>query len=257
MLLESSESKHPGIFFLCIFILFPASAPEVFAEQLVTAAHAQTLPHDTPLALRGNIIFGLGTDRYLFRDSSGDMVLKIEEELWNGVNIGQFDRVEVTGDLKKDDRNWTMELDVKSIGRPGTALERGARELEYLFIWPVIGRVSSPFGNRRSPLTGRQQFHTGIDIVAPMGSPVWAAMSGRVSIVSRDNIYGNYIMIIHHSGLRTLYAHLSATGVSAGAYVATGQQIGNVGSTGLSTGPHLHFGVFRNGMLINPRELLR
>ena len=126
-----------------------------------------------------------------------------------------------------------------------------------LFIWPAAGRITSPYGWRTSPFSGGRQFHSGIDIGAPMGAPVRAAMSGRVSTVGWDNVLGNYIVITHHSGYRTLYAHLSAVRVRPGAYVGTGERIGNVGNTGQSTGPHLHFTVYRNGVTINPRTLIR
>ena len=126
-----------------------------------------------------------------------------------------------------------------------------------LFIWPTTGRISSPFGFRRSPFTGARQFHGGLDIAAPTGTPIRAAMSGRIARVSYNSILGNYVIINHHSGFRTLYAHMHVVRVRAGANVATGERIGDVGSTGLSTGPHLHFEVHRNGVRVNPRTLLR
>jgi len=126
-----------------------------------------------------------------------------------------------------------------------------------LFIWPVVGRITSPYGFRRCPFTGVRQFHTGIDIGAPTGTPVRAAMSGRVAHVGYDRVFGNMVIINHHSGFRTLYAHLSTIRVRPGAAVQTGERIGDVGSTGLSTGPHLHFTVFRHGATVNPRTLMR
>ena len=126
-----------------------------------------------------------------------------------------------------------------------------------LFIWPVSGYVSSAYGYRMAPFAGSRQFHSGIDIASPMGSPVRAAMSGRVSQVGNDYSWGNYVVITHHSGYRTFYAHMSVVRVQAGAYVGTGERIGDVGSTGLSTGPHVHFTVYKNGVTVNPRSLMR
>jgi murein DD-endopeptidase MepM/ murein hydrolase activator NlpD len=129
-----------------------------------------------------------------------------------------------------------------------------------LFIWPASGRITSPYGYRAWPFGeggGGRQFHSGIDIGASMGSSVRAAMSGRVSVAGWDNILGNHVVISHHSGYRTLYAHMSAIRVKSGAYVGTGERIGDVGSTGLSTGPHLHFTVFKNGVTVNPRNYIR
>jgi murein DD-endopeptidase MepM/ murein hydrolase activator NlpD len=127
-----------------------------------------------------------------------------------------------------------------------------------LFIWPINGAITSPYGYRRDPFnSGRTQFHTGLDIRGSTGTPVKAAMAGRVSQTGTDNVLGNYVIISHHSGYRTLYGHLSVIRARTGAYVAQGELIGNVGSTGLSTGPHLHFTVYKNGVLVNPRTLMR
>ena len=124
-----------------------------------------------------------------------------------------------------------------------------------LFIWPVLGYITSHYGYRT--FGGGRQFHSGLDIGAPMGAPVRAAMSGRVSSVGWDNVLGNYVVISHHSGYRTMYGHLSVIRVKSGAYVGTSERIGDVGSTGLSTGPHVHFTVFKNGKTVNPRSLMR
>jgi murein DD-endopeptidase MepM/ murein hydrolase activator NlpD len=82
-------------------------------------------------------------------------------------------------------------------------------------------------------------------------------MSGRVSAAGWDDTFGNYVLISHHSGYRTMYGHLSVARVKTGAYVGTGERIGDVGSTGLSTGPHVHFTVYKNGVTVNPRSLMR
>lgn len=126
-----------------------------------------------------------------------------------------------------------------------------------LFIWPVSGRITSYYGYRRSPFTGKRQFHNGIDIKANMGVPIRAAMSGRVTSTGYDNVFGNYVIINHHSGYRTLYGHMSVIRTRAGAYVGTGERIGDIGSTGQSTGPHVHFTVYKNNSTVNPRTLMR
>jgi len=127
-----------------------------------------------------------------------------------------------------------------------------------LFIWPAAGYITSHYGYRNWPFGGGgRQFHSGMDIGAPMGSPVRAAMSGRVSAVGYDDTLGNYVVISHHSNYRTMYGHLSVVRAKPGAYVGTGERIGDIGSTGLSTGPHLHFTVFKNGVTVNPRNLLK
>ncbi|MDR0301539.1 MAG: M23 family metallopeptidase [Treponema sp.] len=127
-----------------------------------------------------------------------------------------------------------------------------------LFIWPVNGAITSPYGYRIDPFNGgRRQFHSGLDIRGGTGTPVRAAMAGRVSKVGYDPVFGNHVVINHHSGYRTLYGHLSVIRTRTGAYVGTGERIGDVGSTGLSTGPHLHFMVYKNGVTVNPRSLMK
>ncbi|MDR3160092.1 MAG: M23 family metallopeptidase [Spirochaetaceae bacterium] len=126
-----------------------------------------------------------------------------------------------------------------------------------LFSWPLRGYITSPYGYRASPFTGVRQFHSGIDIGAAMGTPIRAAMSGRVSSVGYDDSYGNFVVVSHHSGYRTFYGHLSVVRVKPGTYVGTGERIGDVGTSGRSTGPHLHFTVYKNGITVNPRALIK
>jgi murein DD-endopeptidase MepM/ murein hydrolase activator NlpD len=126
-----------------------------------------------------------------------------------------------------------------------------------LFIWPTTNRyVTSAYGWRRSPITHTRLFHIGIDIRGSTGAPVYAAMAGRVTYTGYNEVYGNHIVVSHHSGYRTLYGHLNVIRVKSGAYVSTGQRIGDVGNTGASTGPHLHFTVYKNGVTVNPRILM-
>ncbi|HET7815764.1 MAG TPA: peptidoglycan DD-metalloendopeptidase family protein [Candidatus Baltobacteraceae bacterium] len=122
--------------------------------------------------------------------------------------------------------------------------------------WPVSGTITSPFGYRRSPFGGGMEFHQGLDIAAPMGTTVTAASSGTVLSAGWYGGYGNYIVIDHGGGMATGYGHLSQIFVSAGQKVQKGQAIGAVGSTGMSTGPHLHFEVRVNGKATDPAAYL-
>ncbi|MDR1308153.1 MAG: peptidoglycan DD-metalloendopeptidase family protein [Treponema sp.] len=141
---------------------------------------------------------------------------------------------------------------------PGARMDKNAlrQALGELFIYPVSGRMSSPFGWRRDPFTGTRSYHAGLDLSAPMGTPVKAAADGRVSATGTNAVYGNFIILSHSGDYQTMYAHLSRILVKGGSYVNQGTEIGRVGSTGRSTGPHLHFSVYKNKRAINPLEVL-
>jgi murein DD-endopeptidase MepM/ murein hydrolase activator NlpD len=123
-------------------------------------------------------------------------------------------------------------------------------------IMPVAGYYSSGFGYRIDPISGASGFHPGQDIAAPTGTPIYAATSGEVTIAGWEGGYGNYTCISRDADFATCYGHQSAIFVSVGQYVTQGQHIGNVGTTGYSTGPHLHFEVRIDGTPVNPLPYL-
>ena len=122
---------------------------------------------------------------------------------------------------------------------------------------PAVGKISSPFGYRINPVSEKLSFHTGIDIAADAGSPVKAAYYGMVAEAGEDDVYGKFIKLNHGNGIETFYAHCSALKVKTGDIVGAGQTIATVGSTGWSTGPHLHFSIIINGIYCNPGYLIR
>ena len=128
-----------------------------------------------------------------------------------------------------------------------------------MFAWPCPGytRISDEYGNRMHPILGIQKFHNGLDMAAPGGTAILAAYDGDVVGAAYNNSMGNYIMIDHGSGLYTIYMHCSALYVSKGQSVTKGQKIAAVGSTGRSTGNHLHFSVRQNGNYVNPWNYLK
>lgn len=145
----------------------------------------------------------------------------------------------------------------KEMSQLKEGVEEYQRELEATpSIWPAEGRVSSRFGPRTSPVSGRREFHKGLDIAAPRGQPVYAAAKGVVETATYRGGFGNVVIIEHGYGYRTLYAHLSRFKVEAGDEVEKGDVIGGIGSTGFSTGPHLHYEVHKNGVAEDPEKYL-
>jgi len=123
-------------------------------------------------------------------------------------------------------------------------------------IWPTHGGLTSFFGGRSDPLTGEPAYHSGIDISAEKGQPVYATADGVVQSAGYTGDYGNLIVLKHAFGLSTRYGHLSAYHVKTGDTVKRGDVIGYIGSTGRSTGSHLHYEILVNGQLMNPLQLL-
>ena len=120
---------------------------------------------------------------------------------------------------------------------------------------PVPGPVTSNYGLRMHPILGYARMHRGLDFRACYGSPIIAVADGVVARAGWAGGYGNQVRLNHAGGLSTSYSHMSRIAVAPGSRVRQGQLIGNVGSTGLSTGPHLHFETYRNGATINPRSV--
>jgi hypothetical protein len=138
-----------------------------------------------------------------------------------------------------------------------TLTEKRSRLLATPTIYPTTGYISSAFTNARwHPSLDRPRPHTGIDIVAPRGTPVVASAQGRISAVGHQGEYGLLVEIDHGYGLVTRYAHLSRASVRVGQSVQRGDTIGNVGQSGLATGPHLHYEVLVNGQAANPRRYI-
>ena len=158
-------------------------------------------------------------------------------------------------ELKKlQEEQKKQEAEILAIERAILARGNSNRILSGGLIWPCPSskRITSGFGKRKSPTKGASTNHQGIDISASTGSAVIAAAAGEVVISTYSYSAGNYIMINHGSGIFTIYMHLSKKIADVGQEVSQGQKIGEVGSTGYATGPHLHFGIRKNGSYVNP-----
>lgn len=156
-----------------------------------------------------------------------------------------------TGDEDLDPRFERLALSLSRMA----ALERGLEGIPNV----LPGRrdmISSPFGYRRDPFTGRAAMHSGLDFRGPTGTPIRAAAKGKISFVGRKGGYGNVVEIRHGNGVLTRYAHMSKFDARVGDRVDAGETIGRIGSTGRSTGPHLHFEVRINNRAVDPRPML-
>jgi len=230
---------------------------------------------DTPLRIRGRVGSGL----YLAARAAGAPAKAVEaylRALGSRIAIGRevraddrFDiivaqRRAATGETETghllyaglDQRGKRIQLLEWTVdGRRQWYEASGVGERRGMMRAPVIGRISSGFGLRRHPVLGFSRFHKGMDFAAAYGSPIVAAADGVVRYAGWHGGHGNFVQIQHGGGLGTGYGHMSRIVVPAGARVAQGQVIGYVGSTGLSTGPHLHYEVYRGGTAINPATI--
>ncbi|MGP1351865.1 MAG: M23 family metallopeptidase [Parasphingopyxis sp.] len=230
---------------------------------------------DTPLRIRGRV----GSSLYRSARAAGAPPAAIQEYLraiGTRLSVNRDIGADATFDIIVEHRRAeTGETETGRLIYAG--LERGERETQLLrwsvngedqwfeasgvgqqtgqMLMPVNGRLSSGFGYRRHPILGYRRMHTGLDIAAPTGTPIRAAASGTVNYSGRNRGYGNYVRINHGSGIQTAYAHMSRIVARNGSRVTQGQIIGYVGSTGMSTGPHLHYELIRNGQKVDPRSV--
>ncbi len=156
----------------------------------------------------------------------------------------------VVRELERNSRD--LEVLIRRAQSPPPRTSVAEARSPFAFLWPARGVFTSGFGIRRHPIFGIRHLHTGVDIAASWGAPVLAAADGRVIYAGWFGGYGKIVIIDHGQGMSTLYGHLLQMLVSAGDAVHRGQPIGRIGSTGYSTGPHLHFEIRVNGRPVNP-----
>jgi murein DD-endopeptidase MepM/ murein hydrolase activator NlpD len=158
--------------------------------------------------------------------------------LYAGVDRGGAPRIQMLKWANSDGAQW---FEASGVGQSSGQMSR-----------PVNGNMTSGFGYRRHPILGYRKMHSGIDFGAPYGAPIYAASNGVIAYAGRKGGYGNFVQINHGGGIATGYGHMSRIAAGPGQRVRQGQIIGYVGSTGLSTGPHLHYELYRNGTAVNP-----
>lgn len=225
----------------------------------------------TPLRIRGTV----GSSLYRSARAAGAPVKTTAEflrQIGSAVSLeGELAPTDVFDLVVSYRRSANGEAEVGELLFAG--LERGGKPRVQLLRWgeggqffeasgigrqasglvsPVNGRLTSYYGMRRHPILGYARLHAGIDYGAAWGTPIYAVSDALVAYAGRHGGHGNYVRLDHGGGLGTGYAHMSRIAVAPGTRVRTGQVIGYVGSTGLSTGPHLHYEVYQNGRTVNP-----
>ena len=184
-------------------------------------------------------------------DDEFDIILSYKRAATGEVQVGDLIYAGIDRDskpklqmLKWASGDSTQWFEASGVGQTSGAIGR-----------PSNGHITSLFGMRRHPILGYVRMHSGVDFGAPYGSPIYAASDGIVAYAAHKGGYGNFVQVNHGGGLATGYGHMSRFATSPGAHVRQGQIIGYVGSSGLSTGPHLHYELYQNGRAINPLSI--
>ncbi len=229
------------------------------------ATKEQIASHEVELETEHGELLGLQEQTQAKHQSVETLLAEKNRELKNfesRINEAEGQISEYEKDLKaQEDRIKALEAEIKRKEEEARkAAEAAGKQYktaslgDISFIWPLpsSSRITSAFGGRSSPTEGASTNHQGVDVGAPTGSPILAAASGTVVVSAYSYSAGNYIMINHGSGIYTVYMHCSQLLASEGQEVKQGQTIAKVGSTGYSTGPHLHFGIRSGGSYVNP-----
>ncbi|WP_428560127.1 MAG: peptidoglycan DD-metalloendopeptidase family protein [Solidesulfovibrio sp. DCME] len=201
-----------------------------------------TLPANRPTAAHG--AFGLGTERVPVSGQSAPAAPR-------GIEAQHFSPA-VAAALARPGVSGLAAAHTPQAGSDAAAALQAGLPLAA----PVSGDITSDYGWRDDPINGKKAWHAGMDIAAPAGDPVAACWDGTVTYAGTKGGYGNVVEVTHAGGWKSVYGHLRTASVKAGDVVAAGEKIAEVGSTGRSTGPHLHFELRRDGETVDPKTLL-
>lgn len=219
-------------------------------SSLYRSARAAGAPAKAVEAYIRAIAEKISVGRDVLADNAFDLIVERARAATGEVQLGQL----LFAGLERDGKKLQL-VRWERDGRNEWLDPKGVGERRGLMTMPVQGHLTSGFGLRRHPILGFVRIHKGLDIGAPYGAPIRAAMDGTVAFAGRNAGYGNFVKLIHGGGLATGYGHMSRILVRPGARVSQGQIIGAVGSTGLSTGAHLHYELWRNGAAVNPASM--
>ena len=229
--------------------------PLLSVKTTISAVRQENIPFDT--VYQSNNDIDQGERKVVIDGVVGTKEVKYEIAQINGFSVEQkvLSTTIIADPVDKVIENGAKKTIVASRSEAAVAAEiksgsKGAGSLGGTLAWPIRGRINSPFGNRS------RGFHSGIDIQAKTGDPVYSAAAGKVISACYFSGYGNQVTIDHGDGLSTMYAHLSEINVSVGQAIGTQELVGLAGTTGRTTGPHLHFEVRVNGKPVNPVNYL-
>jgi murein DD-endopeptidase MepM/ murein hydrolase activator NlpD len=262
-------------------VAVPLTVPETPKAEAIPLDLAETFAWETYKVKKGDSVSKIAASRAISMDAiiaSNDMTNARLLREGETIRIPNMDgipyKVRKGDSLSKISQSMGVPLDAildandiqRDVIKAGeTIFVPGARmrtedlklALGELFAYPLRGaRLTSPFGWRNDPISGVRRHHAAVDLAAPTGTLVKAASDGKVSAIGFNSTYGNFIILSHGNSYQTMYAHLNVVSVKQGDQVKQGVKIGEVGSTGYSTGPHLHFAVYKNGRAVNPLDFL-
>lgn len=221
-----------------------------FSQAAQKASVPKTITHQVTQALDGEIDF-----RTDIKEHSPFTIVFEKKMTQTGREIGRSSLLYVS--LTSNKKTYNRYYFIDASGNPGFYNENGESAPKIIMKRPLgSGRISSYFGTRRHPILKYQKHHSGVDFPAPKGTPIPAGADGLIVKMGRNGAYGKYIRIQHTNSFSTAYGHLSAfhKELKVGSYIKRGDIIGYVGSTGRSTGTHLHYEVIKNGVQVNPLQ---
>lgn len=223
-------------------------------QQLEAVAHQKEVQEASLSSLASEVtaLYGLRQNKLAKSAATADPVsIDTDSGFTDAAYTQSFDQLSSLRTTALSGQLW------RSFGASPSLGGNWANLLNAPSLWPVVGRITSSFGEREDPFNGEGSFHTGIDIATSYGDAVRATADGVVVKASFANGYGREVMIDHGNGIQTLYGHLSGFAVTEGQQVKRGQVIGYVGTSGRSTGPHLHYEVRVRDTPVNPHKYLR
>jgi len=257
--LEIYEVQRQGELFKGRRLEFSLQTREVLIDAPIQSSLYQALKDqgESP-SLVAQLVEIFAWDLDFFKDTHpGDHLRLLLEKLYKDKSFVRYGRI-LMGEYRGRSETFQSFFFQAPGEEGGYYLENGESARKTFLATPLrFSRISSGFGKRRHPILGYTRKHQGVDYAAPRGTPVWAMASGKIKFAGRKGPNGNLVVIDHGQRLLSYYAHLHSIhkGIKRGVKVKQKQLIGTVGSTGRSTGPHLHFGLKQKGHYINPRDL--